>query len=70
MSQPFELSFKNKEVRVWIYLLIPMLIVGLILIYNNLAQYLFIPLIVFYGIYYVWRFFHRRKQIEEGNDKH
>lgn len=66
MSERFELSFKNKEVRMWCYLAIPTLIIGIIIIYCGEQKYQYIPLFVFWTIFYIWRFFYRRKQRKEG----
>jgi len=65
MSERFELSFKNKEVRVWFYLAVPTLIIGIIIIYYGEQNYQYIPLLVFWTIFYIWRFFYRRKRKKE-----
>ncbi|GGA24417.1 hypothetical protein [Psychrobacillus lasiicapitis] len=65
MSERFDLSFKNKEVRVWFYLAIPTFIIVSIIIFYTEQNYQFIPILVFWMIFYIWRFFHRRKQKKE-----
>ncbi|MFJ5771675.1 hypothetical protein [Psychrobacillus sp. NPDC093180] len=65
MSERFDLSFKNKEVRVYLYLAIPTFILGSILIFYSEKNYQFIPLLVFWTIFNIWRFVHRRKQKKE-----
>ncbi|MGD6968349.1 hypothetical protein ACQCVP_18110 [Rossellomorea vietnamensis] len=62
MNQRFELSFKNKEVRMWIYLAVPTFIVGAILIFYGDGYYHWIPYLLFLTIFYIWRFFYRRKR--------
>jgi len=65
MSERFELSFKNKEVIMWFCLAVPALIIGSILIFYGGQDYPYIPLsvlIITYTIFYVWRFFYRRKK--------
>lgn len=65
MSERFDLSFKNKEVRVYLYLAIPTFILVSILIFYSEKNYQFIPLLVFWTIFYIWRLFHRRIQTKE-----
>ena len=65
MSERFELSFKNKEVRVYFYMAIPVLIAATILIFfvDQPNGYIpFITLIIFWTSYYTWRFFYRKKK--------
>ena len=65
MGERFELSFKNKEVRMWFYIMIPAIVIGnLILllggyIYNNV---LWILLVIALVSFYTWRYFYRKKQ--------
>jgi len=66
MSERFELSFKNKEVRMWFYLAVPSFIIAITLIYYGEQNYQFIPLIVFWTVFYIWRFLYRRQQKKEG----
>ena len=68
MSERFELSFKNKEVRMWCYLAVPATIIGIIIIYYGEQNYQYIPLLVFWTIFFIWRFFYRRKQKREGKN--
>ena len=68
MSERFELSFKNKEVRMWFYLAVPTIIIGIIIIYYGEQNYRYIPLLVFWTIFFIWRFFYRRKQKNEGKN--
>ncbi|MCZ8540204.1 hypothetical protein [Psychrobacillus psychrodurans] len=65
MSERFELSFKNKEVRMWFYLAVPAFIIGCIFIFYGEQKYQYIPLsvlVIAWTIFYIWRFFYRRKQ--------
>jgi len=71
LSNRFELSFKNIEVRIWIVIMVPFFIVGALFIifaefkYQSLG--IVFPLIAWI-IFYVWRFFYRRKQKEGINN--
>ncbi|MEK4521874.1 hypothetical protein NSQ95_10140 [Psychrobacillus sp. FSL W7-1457] len=68
MSERFELSFKNKEVRMWFYLMVPTFIIGSILIFYGEQKYQYIPWLVSviaWTVFYLWRFFYRKQQ----NDK-
>ena len=68
MSERFELSFKNKEVRMWFYLAVPAFIIEIIFIFYGEQKYQYIPLLVLvitWTIFYIWRFFtvrNRRKK--------
>lgn len=66
MSDQFELSFKNKEVRMSFIIMTPPTIAGLfILLFTDLQLISgFLPLIAS-GIFYIWRYFYRRKQKQE-----
>ncbi|MEI4770961.1 hypothetical protein WAX74_15165 [Psychrobacillus sp. FJAT-51614] len=69
MSERFELNFKNKEVRIWFYLVIPTFIVGSIFILYGEQKYQSIPmllLVIACTIFYTWRFYYRKKQKKEG----
>ena len=66
MGERFELSFKNKEVRMWFYLAVPTLMIGIIIIYYGEQNYQYIPLFLFWTIFYIWRFLYRRKRKKEG----
>lgn len=56
MSERFELSFKNKEVRMWFYLAVPAFIIGSILIFYGGQNYPYIPLsvlVITWTIFYI-----------------
>ena len=58
MSERFELSFKNKEARMWVYFAVPTLIIGIIIIYTSERNYYqWILYFAFLTIFYIWRFF-------------
>ena len=68
MSERFDLSFKNKEVRMWLYIMVPTFITGsLLLIFGDYKdQYIrFSVLVIAIIVFYIWRFVYRRKQ--KGN---
>lgn len=69
MSDRIEMSFKNKEIRMWAYIMVPTVIVGSILILRGNAiqgfDYRFVNLLLLLisqAIYYTWRFQYRKKQ--------
>jgi hypothetical protein len=57
--------FKNKENRMWVYLAVPTFIIGTLIIYFDEQNYQYIVLLGFWTIFYLWRFFYRRKQKKE-----
>lgn len=66
MIDRYELSFKNKEVRMWFYLAAPAFIIGSIFLWE--PKYPYIPLLVLeitWTIFYIWHFFYRKKQKKE-----
>ncbi|QFF99949.1 hypothetical protein PB01_14580 [Psychrobacillus glaciei] len=57
--------FQNKKDRMRVYLAVPTLIIGFILIYYGELNYQYFALLVFWTIFYLWRFFtkgNRRKK--------
>ena len=68
MNERFDLSFKHKEVRMWLYIMVPTFIIGsLLLIFGDYKdQYIrFSVLVIAIIVFYIWRFVYRRKQ--KGN---
>lgn len=68
MSERFELSFKNKEVRMGFYLAVPTFIIGSLIIFYGEQKYQFICLlllVIAWTFFYIWRFFYRKKQKKE-----
>lgn len=67
MSERFELSFKNKKVRVWLIIMIPTVIIEIsLLIFTEIQQgYItgFFPLIS-WTVYFIWLYSYNRKQKE------
>lgn len=61
MSERFELSFKNKEVRMWCYLAIPTFIIIILMVNYSDTNYQFVVLLAFWVIFYTWRYFYRKK---------
>lgn len=65
MNERFDLSFKNKEVRMWLYIMVPTFLIGsLLLIFGDYKdQYIRFSVLVIAIIgFYIWRFIYRRKQ--------
>ena len=68
MSERFELSFKNKEVRMGFYLAVPTFIIGSVIIFYGEQKYQYIRLlllVIAWTFFYIWRFFYRKKQKKE-----
>ncbi|MBB4825604.1 uncharacterized membrane protein YjjB (DUF3815 family) [Sporosarcina luteola] len=69
MDDRFDLSFKNKEVRMAIYILAPFFIIGftlLIIVENKYFPLVQLIPLVAWTIYYLWRFSYRRKKKKES----
>ena len=70
MSDRFELSFKNKEVRIWMVIMVLATIAGALIVLFTEIQHLFItgsfPVLA-WMIFYIWRYFYRRKQKETSS---
>lgn len=65
MSERFDLSFKNKEVRMWFYLILPTVVacsIGFLYIRGEYSYLLYLVITFAWIIYYCWRFFHRRQR--------
>lgn len=65
MSDRFDLSFKNKEVRMWFYIILPTIVVCSITFLFIDLDYNYIPHLLIYIawiVYYSWRLFYRRNK--------
>ena len=65
MSERLELSFKNKEVRMCFYFIVPALIIGNLFLLMGGATYnyvLWVLLAIAWITFYTWRFLYRKKQ--------
>lgn len=64
MTDRFDLSFRNKEVRVWLFIMVPTVIVEILFILFSETPngYItgFIPLIS-WTIFFIWRYFYKKK---------
>jgi hypothetical protein len=62
MSDRFELSFKNKVVRMWLIIMIPAVIAEILII-----QFTKIPVFpsISWTIFFIWLYFYKRKQKKE-----
>jgi O-antigen/teichoic acid export membrane protein len=68
MSERFDLSFKNKEVRIWFYITVPTFIIGSLFLFIGGPTYNYVPLVLLVIAWitsYIWRFLYRRKQKKE-----
>ncbi|REB07355.1 hypothetical protein DVB69_11010 [Sporosarcina sp. BI001-red] len=65
MNNRFELSFKNKEVRVWLAIMIPTALgeIAVILLSETPNSYInaLLPLLS-WTVFFIWRYFYKRKQ--------
>lgn len=64
MSERFDMSFRNIEVRVWCCVMLPSAIAGLLILWFASDRYYYMaalmPLIG-WVIFYIWRFLHKKK---------
>lgn len=67
MSDRFELSFRNKEVRIWLAIMIPATIAAVVMIIftETTTLYSTAILTVAWLIFLGWRYFYRRRQRRE-----
>ena len=68
MSERFELSFKNKEVRMGFYIAVPTLIINTFIIFYGDQKYQYVRLLLLvtaWAIFFIWRHFYRRNQKKE-----
>ncbi|MFD1205377.1 MULTISPECIES: hypothetical protein [Sporosarcina] len=65
MDDRFELSFKNKEVRMWVAIMVPTFLAGVFFLIFANRQHLYManlfPLLGWIS-FRVWQFVYRRKQ--------
>ena len=69
MAERFELSFKNKEVKMWFITVGPAFIIGAIALYNSTPSTRWLPFLILmigYAIYYPWRYRYRKEQKAAG----
>lgn len=71
MSDRFELSFKNKEVRMWLVIMVSAMIAGALIILFTKIRYRYniavsFPLMGWIN-FYLWRYLYRRKQKKESS---
>ena len=62
MSYRFELSFKNKVVRMWLIIMVPAVIAEILIM-----QFTVIPVFpsISWTIFFIWLYFYKRKQKKE-----
>ena len=63
MSDRFELSFKNKVVRMWLIIMVPTVIVEIFIVLFTELRGIF-PLIS-WTFFFIWLYFYKRKQKKE-----
>lgn len=66
------MSFKNKEVKMWFLIMVPVFILGSIALFTSepTSRYLpFLILIMGWISYYIWRFQYRKKKKETDTNQ-
>lgn len=69
MSFRFELSFKNKKVRIWFVIMVPVVLGSvLFMLFTEINYHSLVSLFPVMGwlIFYIWRYLYRRKQKKES----
>ncbi|PKH11182.1 hypothetical protein [Planomicrobium sp. MB-3u-38] len=72
MAERVDMSFKNKEVKMWFMIMVPVFILGSIALFTNepTSRYLpFLIMMIGLAIYYSWRFSYRKKKKESDTKK-
>ncbi len=72
MAERVDMSFKNKEVKMWFLIMVPVFVIGSITMLTEepASRYLpFLILIAGWIIYYTWRFQYRKKKKEMNNNQ-
>lgn len=65
MAERVDMSFRNKEVKMWFVIMIPIIIIGTITLFINdgtTSWLQFIILLTGLASYYTWRFRYRKKK--------
>ncbi|HSJ39028.1 MAG TPA: hypothetical protein VK945_12535 [Planococcus sp. (in: firmicutes)] len=64
MEDRFEMSFRNKQVRVWLALMVPALVLTMYFAFfaENPGILAPTPPLVAWIVYYIWRFNYRKKK--------
>ncbi|TAA71707.1 hypothetical protein [Planococcus salinarum] len=65
MAEQVEMSFKNKELKMWFMIMVPVIIIGTIALFINDGTTSWLQFIIlFTGLvsYYTWRFQYRKKK--------
>jgi len=62
MSDRFELSFKNKVVRMWLIIMVPTLAAELLILKFTQIPFFSLPS---WTIFFIWHYFYRKKQKKE-----
>lgn len=71
MSERLELSFKNKEVRIWFVMMMPAVIVGALIMFFVGIRYQYVAVLLIlmaWVLFYIWRYFYMKKQREESSN--
>ena len=62
MNDRFELSLKNKVVRMWLIIMVPTLIAEILIMqFTGIRVFTLIPWVIFF----IWLYFYKRKQKKE-----
>lgn len=72
MAERVDMSFRNKEVKMWFMIMVPVIIIGMFTLFINdgtTSWLQFIILLAGLASYYTWRFRYRKKQKAENDGK-
>ena len=72
MAERVDMSFKNKEVKMWFMIMVPFVILGVIALITSSPSSRYIPFLILmigYAIYYTWRLRYRKKNKESDTNK-
>lgn len=63
MSDQFELSFKNKVVKMWLIIMVPTIIAEILIM--QFTGLTFLLSVISWMIFFMWHYFYKRKQKKE-----
>lgn len=72
MAERVDMSFKNKEVKMWFLIMVPVFIIGSIALFASEPASRYLPFLIMLAglaIYYTWRFRYRKKKKAENGGK-
>ncbi|RAZ77656.1 hypothetical protein DP120_09235 [Planococcus halotolerans] len=70
MAERVDMSFRNKEVKMWFIIMVPIFIIGSIAMLTNEPASRYLPFLILmagFATYYIWRYRYRRRKKKTGN---